>query len=295
MGQRRACWDLRSPGNLHVGDPVGRHEPDAGCQDTGDRSQLGLLRVGFVCAADPARTGCRESARVGRHHAGRRRLAAGQGVGQRHLLAAIRNGGAARHQRLAGGGELQPDLNVVHQAVAHVDYCQRVIQRFAEVDSGIRAAAYIDLRQRLMARKDSPKIIDADPLANKKQAEVIYAPANNAIPDGAHAVGIELDDKIIWPDSVTCRLNIIDQQSHEDAVQLVKSLNGSLLIGVAAYRLPDRGVQRIVMDLLAATKCNSWLVLLNKNPAVSVAGSREQAWFRLAQACKIPAEQVITQ
>ncbi|MDR4513838.1 DUF2868 domain-containing protein [Nitrosomonas sp.] len=154
---------------------------------------------------------------------------------------------------------------------------------------------YINLRQRLMARKDSPKIIDADPLANKKQAEVIYAPANNAIPDGAHAVGIELDDKIIWPDSVTCRLNIIDQQSHEDAVQLVKSLNGSLLIGVAAYRLPDRGVQRIVMDLLAATKCNSWLVLLNKNPAVSVAGSREQAWFRLAQACKIPAEQVITQ
>ena len=35
--------------------------------------------------------------------------------------------------------------------------------------------------------------------------------------------------------------------------------------------------------------------LLNKNPAVSVTSSRELAWFRLAQACDIPAEHVITQ
>lgn len=154
---------------------------------------------------------------------------------------------------------------------------------------------YIDLRQRLMTRKDSSKIIDADPLANKKPAEVNYATVNNTVPDQAYAVGIELDEKIVWPGSVVCHLNIVDQQTQAEALQLVKSLNGSLLIGVAAHRLPDRGIQRIVSDLLAATRCSPWLVLLNKNPAVPVAHSREQAWFRLAQACGIPAEQVITQ
>ncbi|SEQ85178.1 Protein of unknown function [Nitrosomonas sp. Nm51] len=154
---------------------------------------------------------------------------------------------------------------------------------------------YIDLRQRLMGRKDNSRIIDADPLADEEPVKVFCTPVNNAIPENAHAVGIELDDSVIWPGSVTCRLNIIDQQTHADAVKLVSSLSGPLLIGVAAYRLPDRGIQRIVKDLLAASRCNPWLVLLNKNPVVSVADNREQAWFRLAQACKIPAEQIITQ
>ena len=154
---------------------------------------------------------------------------------------------------------------------------------------------YIDLRQHLMARKPTPKIIDADPFAGTKPVEVQHTPVNNAIPENAHTLGVELDDKIDWPDSVTCRLNIIDQQTQEEAIELVKKLDGALLIGVAAYRLPDRGVQRIIKDILAATKCRPWLLLLNKNPAAPVSNSRELAWFRLAEACGIPAEHVITQ
>ncbi|PTN11721.1 DUF2868 domain-containing protein [Nitrosomonas aestuarii] len=154
---------------------------------------------------------------------------------------------------------------------------------------------FIDLRQRLMARKVNPKIIDADPLAGEQPAEVAHHPVNHTIPINAHALGIELDGQINWPDSVTCRLNIIDQQTHEEAIELVKKLNGSLVIGVAVYRLPDRGVQRIVRDLIAATGCKPWLILLNKYPAVSVTNNRELAWFRLAEACAIPAEHVITQ
>ncbi len=154
---------------------------------------------------------------------------------------------------------------------------------------------YIDLRQRLMARKTNPQVIDADPLADAKQTEIIQPVANNTLPAGAQALGIELDDRINWPDSVACRLNIVDQKTHEEAVELIKKLDGPLLIGVAAYRLPDRGIQRTVKDLLAETKCKPWLVLLNKDSAVTVSNSRELAWFRLAEACKIPAEQVIIQ
>jgi len=154
---------------------------------------------------------------------------------------------------------------------------------------------YIDLRQRLMARKVNSKIIDADPLAGERPAEVVHHPVNHTIPANAHALGIELDNQINWPDSVICRLNIVDQQTHEEAIELVKKLNGSLVIGVAVFRLPDRGVQRIVRDLLAATNCKPWLILLNKDTAESVTNSRELAWFRLAEACEIPAEHVITQ
>lgn len=154
---------------------------------------------------------------------------------------------------------------------------------------------YIDLRQRLMTRNDGPKIIDADPFAGVKSTEVHHVPTSSTIPENAYVLGIELDGQINWPDSITCRLNIIDQQTQEDAIGLVKKLDGPLVIGVAAYRLPDRGVQRIIKDILAATKCKPWLILLNKNPAVSVSNSRELAWFRLAEACHIPAEHVITQ
>ncbi len=153
---------------------------------------------------------------------------------------------------------------------------------------------YIDLRQRLMTRKERSVIIDADLLANEQSAEVAEAPINHTVPEYTYAVGIELDHQASWPHSTSCDLNIVDQKTREEAIEWVKTINGSLLIGVAAYRLPDRGVQRIVKDLLASTKCKPWLILLNKQPAVSITDSRELAWFRLAEACDIPAEQVIS-
>lgn len=156
---------------------------------------------------------------------------------------------------------------------------------------------YIDLRQRLMARKVSSKVIDADPMAGAEPAEILPPhDLTGTLPAGAYAVGIELDDQISWPESVSCQLNIIDMETQQKAIECVKKMQGALLIGVAAYRLPDRGVQRIVRDLLTtANASNPWLVLLNKQPAVPVTNSREQAWFRLAEACEIPAEHVITQ
>ena len=153
---------------------------------------------------------------------------------------------------------------------------------------------YIELRQRLMARELKAKVIDADPNAGIKPAEVARPPENVSIPANAQAFGIELDQATLWPESVTCRLNIIDQQSHDEAIALIKNVKGPLLLGVAAHRLPDRGVQRLIKELVDSTAEKPWLILLTK-PSAPVASAREFAWFRLAEACSIPAEHVITQ
>ncbi|MEK7772287.1 MAG: DUF2868 domain-containing protein, partial [Pseudomonadota bacterium] len=153
---------------------------------------------------------------------------------------------------------------------------------------------YIELRQRLMARELKAKVIDADPNAGIKPAEVTRPPENVSIPANAQAFGIELDQATLWPESVTCRLNIIDQQSHDEAIALIKNVKGPLLLGVAAHRLPDRGVQRLIKELVDSTAEKPWLILLTK-PSAPVASAREFAWFRLAEACSIPAEHVITQ
>ena len=153
---------------------------------------------------------------------------------------------------------------------------------------------YIDLRQRLMTRKTAPQVIDADPLADVKPAEVVQPDETYALPADAYAVGIELDDRACWPTTASCQHNITDMQSMEDTLAYVKKLKGPLAIGVAAYRLPDRGVQRMITEVLAATCCTPWLLLLNKTPAVTVSESRELAWFRLAEQCGIPAEHVIS-
>jgi hypothetical protein len=152
---------------------------------------------------------------------------------------------------------------------------------------------YIELRQRLMAREVKAEVIDADPQAGMKPAEVERPPENVAIPANAHAFGIELDTATHWPDAVTCRLNIVDEASHDQAMALIKNLNGPLLLGVAAHRLPDRGVQRLIKELVDGCPAKPWLILLSK-PAVPVTSAREFAWFRLAEACGIPAEHVIT-
>lgn len=153
---------------------------------------------------------------------------------------------------------------------------------------------YIELRQRLTAREVKAEVIDADPYAGIKPVEVTLPPANVVIPSNAQAFGIELDSATHWPESVTCRLNIIDQDSHDEAIALIKNLNSPLLLGVAAHRLPDRGVQRLIKELVDSSNGKPWLILLSK-PSTPVASAREFAWFRLAEACGIPAEHVITQ
>lgn len=153
---------------------------------------------------------------------------------------------------------------------------------------------YIELRQHLMTREIKAEVIDADPHAGIKPAEIARPPENIVIPSNAQAFGIELDHTARWPESVICRLNIVDQDSHDEAITLIRDLNSPVLLGVAAHRLPDRGVQRLIKELVDSSHGKPWLILLSKS-STPVTTAREFAWFRLAEACGIPAEHVITQ
>ncbi|MDP1558234.1 MAG: DUF2868 domain-containing protein [Nitrosomonas sp.] len=154
---------------------------------------------------------------------------------------------------------------------------------------------YIELRQRLMSADVQTRVIDADPHEAVKPSNVTPPQVNHTIPLNAQTIGIELDHQIVWPASVTCHDNVIDQQSLADALKTIKKTNNPLLIGVAAHRLPDRGVQRIIKELIENTNGVPWLMLLYKQSATPVENARKLAWFRLAEACGISAEHVITQ
>ncbi len=153
---------------------------------------------------------------------------------------------------------------------------------------------YIELRQRLMARAIQAEVIDADPQAGAKPVEVVLPAVHAGIPHNALALGIELDQSTQWPDTLRCRLNIVDQSTQDEALALIKQSSTPIVFGVAAHRVPDRGVQRLIKELADQTGSKPWLVLLNKPSASPVANTREMAWFRLAEACSIPAEHVVT-
>ncbi|PTQ87794.1 DUF2868 domain-containing protein [Nitrosomonas ureae] len=152
---------------------------------------------------------------------------------------------------------------------------------------------YIELRQHLMGRNVKAEIIDADPQADVKPVDIARPPEHVSIPANAQAFGIELDTATSWPERVVCRLNIIDQESHDAAIALINSMKTPVLLGVAAHRLPDRGIQRMIKELVDSSNTKPWLILLSK-PSTPVTSAREFAWFRLAEACGIPAEHVIT-
>lgn len=154
---------------------------------------------------------------------------------------------------------------------------------------------YIALRQRLMAHEFESSVIDADPKIAEVKAMTATRPATQGIPQHALAIGIELDDHIIWPKGRSCSKNVIDQTSFSEAADMIKKFNGSLLVGVAAHRLPDRGVQRTIRELTANASGDVWLILLRSRAAIPVADTRKLAWFRTAEACAISAEHVITQ
>lgn len=154
---------------------------------------------------------------------------------------------------------------------------------------------YISLRQRLIANNTAARVIDADPLQKTQAPTHTTAPKNHTLPADAQAIGIELSSQVIWPQYVTAQQNIVDQQSFADTIRLIKKQNNPLLIGVALHRLPDRGVQRMIGELTGSTGQPCWLILLQQKSSRAIPESRELAWFRLAEACNIPAEQVITQ
>ncbi|GKS68110.1 protein of unknown function [Nitrosomonas sp. PY1] len=157
---------------------------------------------------------------------------------------------------------------------------------------------YITLRQQLMGSQMETAVIDADPYAKKSHiqqiSDVRHSVQKSTLPRNIIAFGIELDASVSWPDGIHCRTNIIDQNSQDEVLSVIRKLKEPLLLGVAAHRLPDRGVQRLVKELVNNAAKKPWMILLKQNTSVPIASTRELAWFRLAEACGIPADQVIS-
>lgn len=157
---------------------------------------------------------------------------------------------------------------------------------------------YVALRQKLVANEFVTRVIDRDPgVPTTSSSSVFTEVSQRHLPADAQVIGIELDESVIWPEGITCSLNVTDRTSYAQVTEEIRKSKQALLIGVAAHRLPDRGVQRMISELAALAAGQVWMMLLYKRDDAQVAAvteSRKSAWFRLAQACAIPAEQVIS-
>lgn len=154
---------------------------------------------------------------------------------------------------------------------------------------------YVTLRQSLIAKEFVTSVIDCDPGMTKESPEPITrAKHSRRFPANALVIGIELDSHAIWPEGMVCQENVADQKTFIRVSEMLKKSKRALVIGVAAHRLPDRGVQRMIRELATLVSGQVWLMLLQSSPAIQVAESRRQAWYRLAQACEIPAEHILS-
>lgn len=161
---------------------------------------------------------------------------------------------------------------------------------------------YISLRQRLMPLASHGQIIDADtstPVVSEMTAKKPPAtPLPHALPAETQWVAVELGDHINWPPLSVNPANdlgqVIDRESLRSILQQLQGhANPVIAVSVASTRAPDRGVQRTIASLMANSS-QRWLVLLQQPDVEAISSSRLAAWYRLAEACEVPADHVIS-
>ncbi|MBN1379594.1 MAG: DUF2868 domain-containing protein [Gammaproteobacteria bacterium] len=156
---------------------------------------------------------------------------------------------------------------------------------------------YIHLRQQLMPLTSYSQIIDADISAPVVSEIPVTAPLSQVLPAKAKWVAVELGDSINWPllsiDPDDDLGQVIDRRSLMNVLQRIQSLHNPVIaVAVLSARSPDRGVQRVIADLMSSSE-QRWLVLLQSHEYETPSGTRLAAWYRLAEACKVPADHVI--
>jgi hypothetical protein len=157
---------------------------------------------------------------------------------------------------------------------------------------------YINLRQRLMPLASHGQVVDADtsPPAQSETSEQV--PASHPLPEQTKWAAVELGDNISWPiSSIGSAENlgqVIDRETLASTLQHIQQNScNELAVAVAASRSPDRGIQRAIASLVSNCK-QRWLVLLHLPDETEASSKRLAAWYRLAEACDIPADQVIS-
>jgi hypothetical protein len=157
---------------------------------------------------------------------------------------------------------------------------------------------YINLRQRLMPMASHGQIVDADTSPPESAQTTPYSPVSHSLPANTKWVAVELGNNFSWPitsikaeDSLG---QVIDRKSLATTLQLLQmGESKNLAVSVDAARSPDRGVQRTITSLMS-TCSQRWLVLLHSAGEQAVSSKRLAAWYRLAEACEIPADHVIS-
>jgi len=180
---------------------------------------------------------------------------------------------------------------------------------------------YIALRRQLLPDAGPSEIADAANDADasppaRHSASLIHNEAHK-VPADARWVAVELSEDIDWPPvTVTAENDLGQVNDRQSLTRLLQRLDneadGVIAVAVTATRAPDRGVQRTISSILA-TSTQPWLVLMRQQKPgaqegtadhdgatqhgtddhAAVADSRLGAWYRLAEACGVPADQVI--
>ena len=157
---------------------------------------------------------------------------------------------------------------------------------------------YISLRQRLMPLASHGQVVDADTSPPVISAVPVTTPVPHSLPAETRWVAVELGGDLSWPpDSISADNNlgeVIDRESLSRIVHSLQAFERPLIaVVVSAARSPDRGVQRTIASLMANSE-QRWLVLLQHEQDEPVSRKRLAAWYRLAEACNVPADHLIS-
>mgnify|MGYP001827589322 CR=1 FL=1 len=157
---------------------------------------------------------------------------------------------------------------------------------------------YINLRQRLMSLASHGEIVDADTSPPVRSETQVKTPVPHTLPVETQWVAVELGDNMNWPPTSINVANdlgkVINRESLTNILQRQQNNKHPVIaVAVSSARSPDRGVQRTIASLMSSST-QRWLVLLKKHEDEPVSSTRLAAWYRLAEACDVPADHVIT-
>ena len=161
---------------------------------------------------------------------------------------------------------------------------------------------YVRLRQQLMPLASHGQIIDADAappvIFETPDKTSSSTPVPHTLPKETLWVAVELGSNISWPpesiDTGKDLGQVVDRDSLTTILQhLQRTAKPVVAVAVSSVRPPDRGVQRTIASLMSSSE-QPWLVLLQSQPDEPVSTTRLAAWYRLAEACKVPADHVIS-